>query len=107
MIKLFLLLVANVYAHCPASFKPENVCLMLDQNNLFIYDHKLEHNGPYKDFTNSKLDTITQNGHSIRFQKAARGVYKLDSVTELHAVDITIENNKLKKTFKIKKENSR
>ena len=54
MVKQFiiiLLITASVSAnaHCPSHFKPENVCFMLDQNIIYIYDSKGEHNGPYQD----------------------------------------------------------
>ena len=103
MIKLFAIFITNVWAHCPVSFKPEKVCLMLDQNTLFIYDHKLEHNGPYKDFSNSKLVAFTLKGKELAHKKVARGVYKIESNTELPSVTVILENNKIKNTIIVSK----
>jgi hypothetical protein len=103
MIKLIALLITNVWAHCPVSFKPEKVCLMFDQNTLFVYDHKLEHNGPYKDFINSNIISISNNSKSLPFKKVARGIYKIETPSAIPFIEVTIENNKIKNTYKVSK----
>ncbi len=101
-ILLFALLSNNVLAHCPSSFKPENVCLMLSENVIYIYDHKLEHNGPYKDLNKSSLSDIKSDGQSYKFSRLARGVYKIDSDKFLKKVlvELTNENKKISVNLK-------
>lgn len=100
---ILLLLSASltVGAHCPASFKPENVCLMLDQNIIFIYDQKGEHNGPYKDFAKSSIESIKSKGTPVKFSHTSRGVYKIDSTQALKSVDIEILNANKKIPLKL------
>ena len=95
----------QAYAHCPASFKPESLCLMLDQNVLYIYDHKSDHNGPYVDLKSALIETIQSNGKLIKFNKAARGVYKLESLEKLKSLEIEMVSGKEKLKLKIKAEN--
>ena len=90
----------NASAHCPATFKPEQVCLMLDQNVLYIYDHKAEHNGPYKDLKSSLL-SIKVDGKVVTFSRAARGVFKIESKSKLKAIDLEILNGKEKVNLKV------
>ena len=83
-------------AHCPALFKPENLCLMLDENVVFVYDKKGVHSGPYKDFTESSLIGIKSVGQPLKYAKVARGVYRIESSQKLKKVEIEIMNAKKK-----------
>lgn len=104
-LKLFTLILFGLksslgYAHCPANFTGDKVCFMLDTNLLYIYDHKLEHNGPYKDLKMGLLMSIKDKNESdLVFKKIARGIYKIESKTDLKSVELTIVANK--KTHKI------
>ena len=85
------------YAHCPSTFKEEKVCLMLDDNTLYIYDTKLEHNGPYKDFNKAQIESIkTLDNKKLEFKKIARGIYKFQSTTKEKKIvlAVLIENKK-------------
>jgi hypothetical protein len=83
--KLFLVVIllslqSVAFAHCPSTFKEENVCLMLDKNLVFIYDHNFEHNGPYKDLAKSEFTALKDaKGAIVPFKKVARGIYKVDA----------------------------
>lgn len=66
------------FAHCPAHGKTEKVCVMFDENTVYIYDEKLEHNGPYKDLKGTLKITDTA-GKTLVTKKLARGVYKIES----------------------------
>lgn len=94
---LMLLTALNAHAHCPTAFKPEKVCLMLDQNVIFVYDEKLEHNGPYKDFADgTKLLAIKSEGVELGFTLVARGVYRINYAKPLRTVDLEILQAKAK-----------
>lgn len=101
---LFLVTSASALAHCPTPFKPENVCLMLDQNVIFVYDHKLEHDGPYKDFKESSIATVKVKGTPVKFSRVARGVYRIESAQVLNAIEIEMINGKKKATLKLSKD---
>ncbi|MDD4973790.1 MAG: hypothetical protein PHY93_05535 [Bacteriovorax sp.] len=100
---IFLLLVAtaNAGAHCPTAFKLENICMMLDQNVIFVYDQKEKHSGPYKDFKESSFESIKSNGRPLKFSKIARGVYRIESAQPLKTVDIEMMNAKKKIPLKL------
>lgn len=87
----------NSFAHCPAAVKEEKVCLMFDGSMIYIYDHKFEHNGPYKDFVSTSISEVRNAGkEKLNFKKAARGIYKLDKPqTSAVFLDLMI-NNKIK-----------
>lgn len=70
---------------------------MLDDNMLYIYNEKLEHNGPYKDFALAHIESIkTLDNKKLEFKKIARGIYKFQSsVKEKNIVlEVTIEKKK-------------
>ena len=101
MVKQFiiiLLITASVSAnaHCPSHFKPENVCFMLDQNIIYIYDSKGEHNGPYQDLKESTILSIKAEGKPFRFSHLARGLYKIDSNKQVANLELEIQNSKKK-----------
>ena len=98
---LFFSISFKTFAHCPTSFKPENACFYLDQNIIYVYDHKFEHNGPYKDLKESSLESIRTDGKVIKFSRIARGVFKIDSAITLKTVDIDILNAKKKIALKL------
>ena len=98
---LFFAISLEVFAHCPTNFKPENVCLYLDQNIIYVYDHKFEHNGPYKDFLESYINSLKVDGKLVKFSRIARGVYKIDSIVNLKTVDIDMLNAKKKVLLKL------
>jgi hypothetical protein len=100
---LFLVLITSVeaFAHCPTPFKPEGVCLMLSENVIYFYDHKGEHNGPYKDLQKSTLESVKSNGIALKYSKVARGIYRVVSEKILKQVDIEIINEKKKTSLKL------
>jgi len=91
----------NVFAHCPLVFKAENACLMLDQNVIYVYDAKAEHNGPYKDFKDSAILMVKSEGSSLKVDRVARGIYKITSEKSLKVIDLEILNKKKKVNFKL------
>ena len=95
---------AQSYAHCPASFKPESICIMLDQNILYLYDHKSDHNGPYKDFISASIESVKSNDKTVKFSKSDRGIYKLESSEKLKSIDLLVLNGKEKINIKVKAE---
>lgn len=96
----------TVGAHCPQGFKPEKVCLMLDENVIFIYDEKLEHNGPYKDLATSSIDTIKSEGAELKFSRVARGVYRIEDKRPLKSLELVMVHGKekVKSHLKLKNE---
>ena len=94
-----------LYAHCPAQIKEDNVCLMLDVNTVYIYDEKLEHNGPYKDLVKSEVQGFKDAlGTKIESSKVARGIYKLNITKKLNTVTMIVKIDKKLKDIKIKHE---
>jgi len=90
------------YAHCPSALKEEKVCLMLDDNMLYIYDEKLEHNGPYKDFLKAQVESIkTLDNKKLEFKKLARGIYKFQSAVKEKNVVIEVSIDKKKKEIQV------
>ena len=83
-------------AHCPTHFKPEKVCLMLDQNVLYIYGEKAEHSGPYQDFKNTTIDSIKADGAALTFSQVARGIYKIEEKKRFTKVELEMTNDKKK-----------
>ena len=81
-------------AHCPAALKSEKVCFMLDSNLLYVYDHKLEHNGPYKDLV-APVVFKNEKGEILKSTKAARGIYKLEAPVMLNKVLIESGTSKI------------
>lgn len=91
------LLSQAAYAHCPASFKEEKVCFMLEKNFLYIYDQKLEHNGPYKDLEKAQvLKLKSQKGEALTYKKIARGIFKIEAPENYKKVVVEISLNKKK-----------
>ncbi len=92
-------------AHCPALYSEEKVCLMLDGNLLYFYDHKLEHNGPYKDLSQGSIERILNSKkEELRFSKMARGIYKIDSKENLASLEVEIKNKKITQKITVKRE---
>ena len=58
---------------------------MLDSNLIYVYDQKLEHNGPYKDLV-APVVFKNEKGEILKTSKAARGIYKLESAIPLNKV---------------------
>ncbi|MGZ3787795.1 MAG: hypothetical protein ACXVLQ_04690 [Bacteriovorax sp.] len=98
---LILLFSEALSAHCPNHFKEEKVCVMLDQNVIFIYDEKKEHNGPYQDLKSSSLEAVKSEGIPLKFQKVARGVYRIEYAKPLRAVDLELLHEKKKMNIKV------
>lgn len=93
------------YAHCPSSFKEEKVCFMLEKNLLYIYDQKMEHNGPYKDFEKAELVAIKSTKNDIlTFKKVARGIYQIESADVIKAIKVEVSHNKKKEEIKVNHE---
>lgn len=78
---------------------------MLDSNTIYIYDEKVEHNGPYKDLEKAEvLGFKDAKGLRVDFKKLARGIYKLNTTEKLNAVTMTVNASKKQKDIKIKHE---
>ncbi|MBY0412956.1 MAG: hypothetical protein K2Q18_02265 [Bdellovibrionales bacterium] len=76
-----LVMAPNVFAHCPSHYKAEKVCMMFEKDTLYIYDEKLEHNGPYKDLEKAQVTAIKSiKGDVLAFKKLARGIFKVPNV---------------------------
>lgn len=95
-IMLFLFITCSLntaLAHCPLTLAEEKACILLEQNIIYIYDTKFEHNGPYKNFKFYQLKSVTSGGKKITFQNASRGVIKLDSKELLKSVELELEKD--------------
>jgi hypothetical protein len=101
---LTLFFYSNAYAHCPGHFKLESACLMLDQNLVYIYNQKFEHNGPYQDLKDYKISAIKNAGKNFEFSKKARGIYEIKSEKKLVDIEIELTNKKNKTVLKLKQE---
>lgn len=102
---VLLTLSSGAFAHCPASYKPETACLMLDKNMVFIYDQKDEHNGPYKDLEKAEVSGFkSAAGKPLLFKKVARGIFKIESTETQKELTIVVTANKKKSEIKIKHE---
>jgi hypothetical protein len=89
-------------AHCPSSIKEEKICIMLDDNMLYFYDQKVEHNGPYKDLERASVSSIkTLEGKSLNYKKIARGIYKFESLTKHKNVVLEVTLDKKKKEIQV------
>lgn len=77
---------------------------MFDGSMIYIYDQKFEHNGPYKDFVSTSIVEIKNaEKEKLKFNKAARGIYKLDKPqTSTLFLDLMI--NKKIKSIRVVKE---
>lgn len=74
--------------------------MWLDNNFLFIYDHKLEHNGPYKDLKKAQVTGFKNKlGEELPFKKVARGILKIES-TEIQKM-VTVVLTKDKKNIEL------
>lgn len=76
--------------------------MWLDKNMLFIYDHKFEHNGPYKDL--EKADVIAlknSKGEDLPFKKVARGIFKVESTDVQKTVTVVLTKDKNKSELKV------
>jgi hypothetical protein len=92
------------YAHCPATIKEEKVCLMFDDNVLYIYDLHGEHNGPYKDLAKAEITGIKSlKGDKFEYSKVARGVYKVTAGKE-KSVLVEVSLDKKKQEIKVSHE---
>ena len=90
------------FAHCPARLPEEKVCFMLEDNMLYIYDEKLEHNGPYKDLEQAEVSSFkTADGKKIDYKKLARGIYKFQSTEKYKNIELAVVINKKIKTIKV------
>lgn len=75
---------------------------MLDDNTLYIYDEKLEHNGPYKDFTKAQVESIkTLDNKKLEFKKLARGIYKFQSPSKEKSIVLAVTIDKKKKEIHV------
>lgn len=99
---IYLITSSWVYAHCPSAIKEESVCLMLEDNMLYIYDNKLEHNGPYKDLSKSSIESIKTMDHKkLDYKKIARGIYKFQSATKEKKILLEVNIDKKKKEIQV------
>lgn len=75
---------------------------MLDDNTIYIYDEKLEHNGPYKDFTKAQVESIkTMDNKKLEFKKLARGIYKFQSTNKEKNIVFAVTIDKKKKEIQV------
>ena len=75
---------------------------MLDDNTLYIYDEKLEHNGPYKDFVKAQVESIkTLDQKKLDYKKLARGIYKFQSPTKEKNIVLEVSIDKKKKEIQV------
>ncbi|MFA6236007.1 MAG: hypothetical protein WC635_01665 [Bacteriovorax sp.] len=86
-------------AHCPAPYKTEKACFMLEQNVIYVYDEKVKHEGPYKDLTGT-LESVNSDGADLKFSRIARGVYKIDHPAMVKTVELTLAETKTKNAKK-------
>ena len=93
---LFLFIICSLntaLAHCPFKLAEEKACFLLEQNIIYIYDTKFEHNGPYKNLKLYQLKAVTSGGKKIAFQNASRGIIKLDSTGPLKSAELELEKD--------------
>lgn len=75
---------------------------MLDDNMLYIYDQKLEHNGPYKDLEKAQVVAIkTVDGKKLDYKKLARGIYTFQAAEKYKNVVLEVMLDKKKKEIKV------
>lgn len=75
---------------------------MLDDNTLYIYDQKLEHNGPYKDLEKATVVGVkTLDGKNLEYKKLARGIYKFEAPTKYKNVVLEVMLDKKKKAIQV------
>ncbi|MBC7713194.1 MAG: hypothetical protein H7177_07640 [Rhizobacter sp.] len=102
LVLVLLSLQSVAFAHCPSTFKEEKVCMMLDKNMVFIYDHDVEHNGPYKDFVKADLTALkNEKGVALPFKKVARGIYKVDTTEPQTSLTAVVALDKKKTDIKL------
>ena len=102
---LFLLFITSrVYAHCPGHFKEDSVCFMLDNNLIYIYHQKFEHNGPYQDLKTYRISELKSGGKTLEYSKKARGIYEIKSDKKLVEIEIELSKDKNKTLLKLKQE---
>jgi hypothetical protein len=91
-------------AHCPGHFSAESVCFMLDQNLVYVYHQKFEHNGPYQDLKDNKISAFKSHGKSLEYTKKARGIYEIKSDKKLVEIEIELTKDKNKTVLTLKQE---
>lgn len=85
--------------------KKKKICFMLEKNLLYIYDNKLEHNGPYKDLEKAEvLGLKSLKGEKLVYKKIARGIYKIEAAENFKSVLIEVSLNKKKSDIKVNHE---
>ncbi len=102
-----LILSANIFAHCPSFYKEQNLCFMIDDNTLYSWDKKFEHNGPYKDFEEgTQIISIinTSNKQELKYTKVARGIFKIEGSEKIAAAVLKFQFKKIIAEIKIEKE---
>jgi hypothetical protein len=92
---LIAILPVSLFAHCPTLYKAEGACFMLEQNTLYIYDQKFEHNGPYKDLKVKMMTISDTKDIGLTYKKLAIGIYKLDSTAKVKEVRVTLDQLKI------------
>ena len=94
----------QVFAHCPSPYKEEKVCMMFDDNILYIYDQKVEHNGPYKDLEKAEVVSLKSlTGEKLEYKKVARGIYKVSSAKQ-KTILVEVSLGKKKQDIKVSHE---
>ncbi len=91
----------TVSAHCPALYPREKICFMLDQNILYVYDKKFEHNGPYKDLV-AGMKIMDTKGEIIKYERSARGIYKLRTTAIIKQMSLELKDQSGVKKILIK-----
>ncbi len=81
-----------VFAHCPVLYQSEKVCFMFDQNTLYVYDSKNEHNGPYKDLV-AEIKFQDEQGQLLKHNRVASGIYKLSATNTVKKMILELKNH--------------
>ncbi len=91
----------SVHAHCPAVYGNEKACFMLDQNSLYIYDTKNEHNGPYKDIK-AEMKMMDEKGALLKYDRVARGIYKINLPGMIKKMSVELKDKSVVQVIAIK-----
>lgn len=81
-------------AHCPALFKKEAACFMLEANKIYIYDQKVPHSGPYKDLKET-LTVTDEQGSKLVTERISRGLINIQSPKTHSSVFLHLKNEKI------------
>lgn len=103
--KIFLIfasifLCMNANSHCPLKIPNEKMCGMREENLLYFWSDKFEHNGPYQDFKLGKILNIFENNQLVTFKKVANGILKINTSLKSSKIEIQYQVDNPTKTIK-------